>query len=86
MRTQDFNEVRQFAYVLGAEGERVLIKPINYRIQYQGGNYSSYSHGVPQKKKKTNNSKFGSETNSDTLRIRSETLAVGSPRGLLTVL
>ena len=35
MRTQDFNEVRQFAYVLGAEGERVLIKPINYRIQYQ---------------------------------------------------
>jgi len=24
MRTQDFNEVRQFAYILVAEGERVL--------------------------------------------------------------
>ena len=31
-----FNEVRQFAYFFGAERERVLIKPINYMIQYQG--------------------------------------------------
>ena len=32
MTPQDFNEVRQFAYVLRAERERVLIKPINYMI------------------------------------------------------
>ena len=30
-----FNEVRQFVYALGTEGEKVLIKLINYRIQYQ---------------------------------------------------
>jgi len=27
-----FNEVRQFAYILMAEGERVFIKTIKYRI------------------------------------------------------
>ena len=60
-----FNEVRQFVYVPGVEGERVLIKSINYMIQYQEAITPLYiGHRVPREKK-INTSKFGSEINSE---------------------
>jgi len=66
VRTQRFNEVRQLssAYVLGAIGERDLINQSITGYKYWEQYPSLYSQRILEEKK-TNGSKNGSETNSE---------------------
>jgi len=75
-----FNEVRQFAYVLGAKGREFLLNQtiISYSI---GGNTPLYIGMESLKKKETSNFKFGSETNSDTCSDSLRILLLSTTQG-----
>ena len=78
-----FNEVRQFAHVLGAEGERVLIKPIDYMIQYQKSITPLFIGMESHKKRKLTTPNSDQKQIQKDARIRPESLCCRQSKGTL---